>query len=413
MSESTDGPGAVSPEHHRVLVIGGGNAGLSVAGRLRRSGVDDVTVIEPREHHVYQPILSHVAGGTARASDAIRPQASVMPRGVGWIRDAVRVVDPGASQVELESGRRVSYDHLIVSPGIQHDWDRIPGLAAAIRTPAVSSHYVHSLAAKTSRLLRDLTSGTAVFVQPPGPASCAAAAQKPMYLACDYWRSQGVLDDIRVIMVVPDPTVFGIPMIDAELERKIDEYGIELRTGSQLLGVDGVDRIAEIGAIDGSTRERLAFDVLNVEPPQSGPDWIADSGLSAVGETGQGGGFVDIDPRTLRHTAFPNVWSLGDAAATTNSKSGGALREQAKVLAQNLTAVLGGREPSKEYSGYSVAPFTVSRSTLVFAEFDDEYRQKPTVPFWKGLARERRLTWILDRRVLPWVYWNLILKGLA
>ena len=68
--------------HHDVLVIGGGNAGLSIAGRLHRYGVADVAVIEPRSHHRYQPLFSHVAGGTARASQAVRPQGDVTPRGV-------------------------------------------------------------------------------------------------------------------------------------------------------------------------------------------------------------------------------------------------------------------------------------------------------------------------------------------
>ena len=60
-----------------------------------------------------------------------------------------------------------------------------------------------------------------------------------------------------------------------------------------------------------------------------------------------------------------------------------------------------------------MCPFTVSRSTVVFAEFDDQYRPAPTIPFWKGLVRERRLTWIFDRHILPWVYWHMILQGRA
>ena len=186
--------------HHDLLVIGGGNAGLSIAGRLHRYGVADVAVIEPRSHHRYQPLFSHVAGGTARASQAVRPQGEVTPRGVEWIRDAVAAVEPDSSLVVLESGRRVGYNHVIVCAGMQNDFDAVPGLRSALGTPEVSSHYELDTIAKTSRLLRDLTEGTAVFTQPAGPASCAGAAQKPMYLACDYWRAQGVLQDIRVVM---------------------------------------------------------------------------------------------------------------------------------------------------------------------------------------------------------------------
>jgi sulfide:quinone oxidoreductase len=145
-------------------------------------------------------------------------------------------------------------------------------------------------------------------------------------------------------------------------------------------------------------------------PPQSAPDWVKATTLPATGDPS---GFVEVDPETLRHVRYPNVWSLGDAAATRNSKSGGALRKQTLVVAKNLSSALQGKAASSSYDDYSVCPFTVSRSTVVFAEFDDEYTPKPTIPFWTALARERRLTWVFDRHILPWVYWNLILKGRA
>lgn len=382
---------------------------MSVAGRLRRSGVRDIVVVEPRSHHLYQPLFSHVAGGTARASQARRPQERALPHGVAWIRDSATGVDSEQRIVRLASGRELEYEQLIVCPGIRRRWDLVPGLTEALQTPRVASHYELRLAAKASRLLRSMRSGTVVFTVPPDPASCAGAAQKPMYLACDHWRRTGVLHRIRVVLVVPGPTVFGIPMIDAELNRKIAEYGIELRTRTELAEVDGAAREAVLRGDDGGV-ERIRYDVLNVVPPQTAPDWIAASGLAADDDPR---GFVEVDPQTLRSPRHPRIWSLGDAAATLNAKSGGALRKQTKVLALNLRAALRGQAPTAGYDGYTVAPFTVSRRSVVFAEFDDRGRQRPTVPFWPGLARERRLTWIADRRVLPWVYWHLILKGRA
>jgi sulfide:quinone oxidoreductase len=399
-----------APEHHRVVIIGGGNAGLSVAGRLRREGLDDIVVVEPREQHVYQPLLSHIAGGTARASLATRPQAAVTPRGIRWVQDHATDVRPDCDSVQLGSGRTLGYDQLVVCPGIQKDWNSVPGLADAMASPAGASNYEFDLAVKASRLLRDLRRGTVVFTQPAGPASCAGAAQKPMYLACDYWRTIGVLGDIRVVLVVPDPTVFGMPLIDEELARKIAEYGIELKPQSELLEVDAGTRSVVIGRADGSVREHLHYDVLHAVPPQSAPDWLKATPLPAPTDSR---GFVEVDPETLRHTRFSNVWALGDVAATRNSKSGGALREQTLVLAKNLTAAMTGAPLPKRYTGYSVCPFTVSRGTVVFAEFDDSYQPRPTIPLWTGLARERRLTWVFDRHILPWVYWHLILTGRA
>ncbi|MET2010726.1 FAD-dependent oxidoreductase [Microbacterium chocolatum] len=401
----SDAVAPVASAHHRVVVIGGGNGGVSVAARLRRRGVTDIALIEPRGAHHYKPLFSHVAGGTARASETVRSQRSVIPPGVRWIRDAVTAVHPEDHAVTLASGDRVGYDQLIVAPGIQLDWDRIPGLAAALDTPAVSSHYRFDLAKKTSRLLRDVTSGTVVFVQPDGPASCAGAGQKPMYQACDYWRARGVLDDIRVVLVVPTRTVFLAPF-DEELERKIAQYGIELRTSTTLAAVDGEARTVTLDGPGG--REELAFHVLNVEPPQSAPDWLKASPLPAAGDEG---GFVEVDVETLRHPRFPDVWAIGDAAASSNSKCGGALRKQTWAVAENLAAVLAGRSASARYDGYGVCPFTVSRSSVVWAEFDDHGAQKPTIPFFRGMYRESRLSWIADRHILPWVYWNLILTG--
>jgi sulfide:quinone oxidoreductase len=210
-------------------------------------------------------------------------------------------------------------------------------------------------------------------------------------------------------MVQPSPTVFGVPGVDEELNRKIAEYGIELRCNSELISVDPAAQTALIRDNTTGATGELRYDVLNAVPPQSAPDWLKATELPARGDSG---GFVEVDPQTLRHVRFPNIWSLGDAAATTNSKSGGALRKQASVLAQNLLAVRKGKTPTEKYNGYSVCPFTVSRSTVVFAEFDDKYRPMPTipkVPTWK----ESRASWVVDRDIFPRVYWNLILKGRA
>ncbi|KQR02884.1 pyridine nucleotide-disulfide oxidoreductase [Arthrobacter sp. Leaf141] len=394
---------------HEVLIIGGGNAGISLAARLHRYGVTDVAVVEPKDHHLYQPLFSHIAGGRAQATEAIRSQLSVTPTGVTWIHDGAAAIDADANTVTLASGAEVAYGQLVVCPGLQYDWDAVPGLAEAVHSAHGSSHYEFELAPKTWTLLSGMTSGTAVFTMPAGPIKCGGASQKPMYLACDYWREQGVLDSIRVVMVQPYPTVFGVPEIDDELDRKIAEYGIELRTNSELVAVDAGSQVATIRDTGSGAEEALRYDVLNAVPPQSAPDWLKATDLPAPGEPG---GFVDVDRQTLRHLRYPNVWSLGDAAGTTNSKSGGALRKQTKVVAQNLVAARKGKALPAKYDGYSVCPFTVSRSTVVFAEFDDRYRPRPSiprVPTWN----ESRLSWVVDRDIFPQVYWNLILKGRA
>ncbi|SEP89240.1 FAD/NAD(P)-binding oxidoreductase [Arthrobacter sp. OV608] len=394
---------------HEVVIIGGGNAGISLAARLERYGVKDVAVVEPRDHHLYQPLFSHIAGGRASAKEAVRPQEQLIPEGVTWIRDAAAGVDTDSNTVTLQSGATVAYGQLVVCPGLQYDWEAVPGLAEAVHSPHGASHYEFELAPKAWTLLSGLESGTALFTMPAGPIKCGGAAQKPMYLACDYWKARGVLDRIRVVMVQPYPTVFGVPEVDRELDRKIAEYGIELWTNSELVSVDAAGQVATIRNTGSGAEENLHYDVINGVPPQSAPDWLKATDLPSAGDAG---GFVEVDRQTLRHIRFPNVWSLGDAAGTTNSKSGGALRKQTKVLAKNLVAARKGKALPAKYNGYSVCPFTVSRNTVVFAEFDDRYRPMPTVPrvpTWN----ESRLSWVVDRDIFPQVYWKMILKGRA
>ncbi|ABM08751.1 NAD(P)/FAD-dependent oxidoreductase [Paenarthrobacter aurescens] len=394
---------------HDVVIIGGGNGGVSLAARLQRYGVQDIALIEPKEHHLYQPLFSHIAGGRARVKEAVRSQESVTPKGVAWVKDKAVGVEAKANSVTLASGATVSYGHLVVCPGLQYNWDAVPGLGEAVNSPYGSSHYEFELAPKLWTLLSTMKSGTAIFTMPSGPVKCAGASQKPMYLACDYWKEHGVLDNIRVVMVQPYPTVFGIPEVDRELDRKIAEYGIELRTNSELVAVNPGGRTATIRNNADNTSEDLLYDVLNAVPPQSAPDWLKATDLPAAGDEY---GFVEVDTQTLRHSRYPNVWSLGDAAGTANSKAGGALRKQTKVLAKNLISARKGEPLSQKYNGYSVCPFTVSRNTVVFAEFDHHYNPMPTipkVPTWK----ESRISWWVDRDMFPQVYWNLILKGRA
>ncbi len=119
---------------HQVAVIGGGNAGISVAARLRRAGLTDVGIIEPAETHYYQPLWTLVGGGCAPATESRRSEASVMPQGVAWIKDRAEQIDPEAQTVTTESGTHVRYDHLVVCPGIQLDWSAIPGMAESLDT---------------------------------------------------------------------------------------------------------------------------------------------------------------------------------------------------------------------------------------------------------------------------------------
>lgn len=395
--------------HHRIAVIGGGNAGLSVAARLRNAGQDDVAVIEPQTEHFYQPLWTLVGGGAADRSESVRPQAGVMPQGVAWIKDAVTQIHPDERRLTLASEAEVRYDYLVVSPGLQLDWDRIPGMAEAIDTPSVSSNYRFDLAPKTWKLIKGLRRGTAVFTMPSGPIKCAGAPQKIAYLAADYWRQQGVLDAIRIVLVLPTPAMFGVEVFSKELDKVVKRYGIEVRLSSEVTEIDSDAQTVTIADNSAGTSDEVSYDLLHVVPPQSAPDWVKDSPVRKADDPN---GYVDVDPNTLQHTRWPEVFSLGDAGATPNSKTGAAIKKQAPVLVDNLLAAMEHRPLTTRYEGYASCPITTSRKTMLLAEFDYSMQPTPSIPFI-DTTHERRDMWYLKRYGLPAMYWNLILKGRA
>ena len=386
----------------RIVVIGGGNAGTATAARLRRKGMTAVTVIEPKTVHTYRPLLNYAGAGLVDLADLQRPQSSVTPEGVGWIRDRAVAVDPDTRTVGLGNGRTVPYDQLVICPGSSPDWDRLPGSAEAMEGSHAGTTFLPEMVEPMWQSIRSLRSGRAVFAISDGPTPCGQTGQKVAYLACEHWQRQGVLDRIEVTLVTPATGITGIEKLDRELRPWVERYGIEVVDRARLGSVDAAERELRIHTDRGD--RTLRYDLLHLVPPYAAPGWIAEAGLAGPD------GHLDVDPRTLQHRRYPDIWGCGDAAAADCERSGGALRKQTPVVVDNLRAVVDGRPPTAEYDGYSVLPVTPGRGYAALAEFDRSGRLRSSFP---GVAHTtpRRWLWVVDRHLLPQVYWRKILRG--
>jgi len=394
---------------HRIVILGGGNAGVSVAARLRKAGEKDVAIVEPSSTHYYQPLWTLVGGGQANIKETEKPESDVIPQGVAWIKDAAKSVDPKHRNITLKGGGTIGYEYLVVATGIQLDWGKIPGLNKALETPYASSNYSYDLAPKTWSMIENLRAGTAVFTMPSNPIKCGGAPQKIAYLAADYWRQQGVLGDIRVVLVLPSAAMFGVEVFSRELEKVASRYGIEVRLGSEVTSISPESKTLTISAADGANEEELHYDFLHAVPPQSAPDWVKESPLA---DRENPLGYVEVDPYTLQHKRYENIFSLGDVCSAPNSKTGAAIRKQAPVVVDNLLSAIQGKGLTAKYNGYASCPLVTSRSTMLLAEFDYEMRPAPSIPFI-DTTRERKDMWYLKRYGLPLLYWKFILKGRA
>jgi len=390
-----------------VVVIGGGLAGISVsASLLRRQPGLSIAIVEPNDHHDYQPAWTLVGGGAYEVKKTRRPMASVIPRGATWIRAAAERVEPHADRVRLSNGETVTYRQLIVAPGLRLAWERIEGLEATLGKNGVTSNYRYDLAPYTWELVQQLQGGTALFTQPAMPIKCAGAPQKALYLACDHWLKTNALSRVNVEFDLAGAVLFGVPTFVPPLMEYVKRYDAKLAFSSNLVAIDGPARRAtfETKDADGNvTRIEKRFDMIHVVPPQVPPDFIRDSELADAA------GWCEVDHATLQHPRWPKVFSLGDVCSAPNAKTGAAARKQAVIVAENLLAARAGQALRYRYDGYGSCPLTVEKGKVVLAEFGYGGKLLPTFPL--DPTRPRRLMWFLKASVLPRFYWSGMLKG--
>jgi len=397
-------------QHFDILIIGGGNAGLSVASRIRSQKPQlKVGIIEPSDKHYYQPAWTLVGAGDFNIADTIKAERDFIPNGAVWIKDQALQIDPAQHTVQTKQSGLLKYDWLVAAPGIQLDWHKIEGLAETLGHNGVTSNYLSDYAPYTWQLLQGMRSGKAIFTSPGTPVKCGGAPQKIMYLAGDYFRRKGLKNNVKIEFCTAGGVIFGIKNYADTLMKAVRRYGIDLHFKHELIRVDGPARKAWFRVTDAEGNASLVekdFDMLHVVPPQSAPDFIKQSPL-AVQDNPLG--WIEVDKHTLRHVRFPRVFALGDATNTPNAKTGAAVRKQAPVLVANLLAAIEGKALNATYDGYGSCPLITGYGKLVLAEFN--YNNEPTETFPFDQSKERWSMYQLKKRVLPWLYWNRILQG--
>lgn len=393
---------------HQVIIIGGGNAGISVAAKLfKKNPALDIAIIEPSEKHYYQPAWTLVGGGTFNINDTIRDESSVMPAKATWIKDAVVSFEPDQNRLTTKKGTIYTYAYLVVAPGIQINWHLVKGLPETLGKNNVTSNYSFDLAPYTFECIKAMQPGmTAMFTSPSTALKCGGAPQKITYLAADYYRKHDLMGKVKVEFCTAGKVIFGIKKYAVQLQKVVDKLQVQMDYRHDLIAVDGPNKMATFKVIDdaGNVSEvKKHFDMLHVTPPQSAPDFIAKSLLA------NDKGWVDVDKYSLQHIRYKNIFGLGDATSTPNGKTGAAVRKQAPVLVQNLLSLMNNKELTAKYNGYSSCPIVVGYGKLILAEFDYDNTPKETFPF--DQSKPRWTMWILKKYILPWLYWNKILKG--
>lgn len=430
------------PTHHQVLIIGGGTAGIMVASQLiRQKKRTSVAIIEPAETHYYQPAWTLVGAGTYNYEDTGRPMASLIPKQATWIKDRATSFDPENNTVKTAKSGDITYDYLVVAPGIAYDFSLVPGLGDAMDKGVVCSNYTDPN--HTWDVIQNFKGGTALFTQPATPIKCGGAPQKIMYLAEHHWRQNGVKAKTDIVFATAGTVIFGVPEIKKTLMEVVDRKDINLRFHHKLVAVDADQKIAwyeltkdptaggctlmagdDFKQLEGTFvhnykdvkvtvkdgRYGIHYDMLHTAPPSVAPKFIQESSL--VNDAG----WLDVDKHTMQHKKYGNIFGLGDVAALPTAKTGAAIRKQAPIVVENIDLLIGSEKiGTKAYDGYSSCPLVTDYGKMVLAEFDYDNNFTPDPKLKQMLisdsSKEHWRLWMLKKYMLPHLYWNKMMRG--
>ncbi|KAL3288465.1 hypothetical protein HHI36_002910 [Cryptolaemus montrouzieri] len=395
--------------HHscRVLVVGGGTGGCAVAAKLSKVlKKNEVIILDPSDRHYYQPLFTLVGGGIYNLEKSFKQQKDVLPKDALWIQDRVTEFIPKANRVRTSENHEIEYDFMLLALGLETNYEKIPGLLEGLQTwSGVCSNYSDKYVEKTFQVMKNFESGNAIFTYPDSPVKCPGAPQKICYLTEEYLRKQGKRDKATIMYNTSLPVIFGVKKYADALWNVVESRDIQVNLRRNLVEVKPDVNEAVFENLDNpGEKTTIEYSMLHVTPPMSTP-----APLRNNKELSNPAGFADVDPDSLAHNKFPNVFAIGDCSSSPNSKTAAAAAAQSVVVYRNLLAAINGTESEHIYDGYASCPLVTGYSKCILAEFD--YKLQPLETFPISQDKEMLSMYLLKKLFMPYLYWNLMLNG--
>lgn len=336
-------PGATN-SRGKVVVVGGGFGGATTAKYVRAFDPwIEVTLVEPKKTYVTCPASNWVLGGLRNLRSIEQGYEGLARRGIKFVQDTVVTVEPDERQVRLAGGAILTYDRLVVAPGIDFRWESIEGYSvqAAERVPhAWNAGPQTRILRRQLRAMRD--GGTVVITSPPDPYRCPPGPYERASMIAHYLKTHKPKSKV---LILDAKTAFSKQELFTAGWKALYGFG----TGNSLIewvsGPDG--RVVAVDvqtrtAIAGPLEEKYKADVLNVIPAQKAGNIAHAAGLT------ERSGWCPVVHKTWESALHSGIHVVGDAAIQEPMpKSAFAANSQAKVCADAVVAFLNGRTPGE------------------------------------------------------------------
>lgn len=408
----------------KIVIIGGGAAGISMASQLKRKLENpDITIIDPSDRQYYQPGFTLVGGGVYSIDDVWKPQADCMPSDVKWVKDHVTMVHPTQNRVETAKNGSIAYDFLVLCSGVKYDWSRIEGIThSTIGAGNAHTIYDPKGCQLTWKAMKEFSEkgGKGVFCDTWTKHKCGGAPKKISLLTWDNCRKQETLDNIDLHYYTASKQLYNVPHFTPRLEEIYRERNIPVDVNCRLKGIDTEAKRAHFERVESDAEGNKivtpfteSYDFMHFMVPQCAPDFVRESGLSWTEGSLAADGWVMVDKHTLVHTTYSNIISLGDVAGIPTSKTSAAVRKQLPIAVANLISLMEGRAPEAKYNGYAACPIVTDYGHVLMCEFDYDKKEQITFPLsLLDMSKEQWVAWLLKVYALKPIYFNLMLNGL-
>lgn len=373
----------------KIVILGGGTGGTVVANILSRkvSRNNEILVINDSPYHTYQPaFLYRALGEMLDQSKIMKEERRLLNKNVKLIIDKALKINLQNRQINLDSGKQIDYDYLVLSTGSRIVPEEVQGYQV--------SYNFYSLedAVRLHEALMKFIEGVIVVGIGGIPYKCPPAPAEFCCLLDYYFTNRGTRDKVEIHYLSPLPRTFPHEAVAESITEIMEKKGIHWHPMFNIEFIDPEKKI--VNSLEG---ESLKFDLLVMVPPHRGAEVIERS------ELGVEGGWIPVDKHTLQYKDYDEVYAIGDATNLPISKAGSVAHFEAKVVAERIYSDLTGYTSKAVYDGRVTCFCDAGFRKAIYMTFN--YEKPPKKPRFSYL-------WYLGKEMVNRFYWSLILKGI-